>query len=655
MKNFRRSIRPALLASLVLPLLAGAAVPSQPSAKLDRRLAPIAQAAGQHVEASLRDAALARQAARRNTLLEPRWNSTGQVQVYIHYDPADAAPDPEQLAALGVTDMVDSDKLGVIQAWVPAARLQAVGELPGVLRVGLPRYALPKRAPMQGPVTYTGDVDTQGDKILGAASFRKTTKVTGQGVTVGVISDGDDHIGDSQKSGDLPSNITDDPKDKGGNGGFSPASSGDEGTAMMEIVYDIAPGVGHFGFCGPQTTVDFITCLQDLKTDVSANVIVDDLGFPGEAMFTADTFATGVQSFASDNPGIQLVTAAGNDGTGFWGGKWTPTPVSTTVNNISYTQAQQFKGSAGSVTYLHIVVTNPGDTVGYIVQWADPWNDRATANDPNDYDVVVFDNPNGDGSNAGPGHMAVACNQGINIGPADNGNACDQANTENVNTPGPQPAQGSEWTANQTDYYLEVFFKHGHPSDRIKILVFDQSSFQVLVDPATDGSVMGKAALPSPTEITVGAVNESDLKLESYSSTGPVTMGTGSQDFTLLKPDFVAPDCVNVTGAGGFQTPFCGTSAAAPHIAGLVALAMSGYPGTSPHKLLQESATPKGTGVPNGQYGFGLPNMQTLIRKGIMPSPKKSGGGRGEMDLLVLLLLGSAVGLRRRRRTDTSA
>ena len=653
MKNFRRSIRPALLASLVLPLLAGAAIPSQPSAKLDRRLAPIAQAATQHVEASLRDAALARQAARRNTLLEPRWNSTGQVQVYIHYDPADATPDPEQLTALGVTDMVDSDKLGVIQAWVPAAQLQAVGALPGVLRVGLPRYALPKRAPMQGPVTYTGSVDTQGDRILGAASFRKTTKVTGQGVTVGVISDGDDHIGDSQKSGDLPSNITDDPKDKGGSGGFSPASSGDEGTAMMEIVYDIAPGVGHFGFCGPQTTVDFITCLQDLKANVSANVIVDDLGFPGEAMFTADTFATGVQTFASDNPDIQLVTAAGNDGTGFWGGKWAPTPVSTTVNNISYTQAQQFKGSAGSVPYLHIVVTNPGDTVGYIVQWADPWNDRATANDPNDYDVVVFDNPNGDGSNSGPGHMAVACNQGINIGPANNGAACDQANTENVNTPGPQPAQGSQWTANQTDYYLEVFFKHGHPSDRIKILVFDQSSFQVLVDPATDGSVMGKAALPNPAEITVGAVNEGDLKLESYSSTGPVTMGTGSQDFTLLKPDFVAPDCVNVTGAGGFQTPFCGTSAAAPHIAGLVALAMSGYPGTSPHKLLLESATPKGTGVPNGQYGFGLPNMQTLLKKGIMPSPKKSGGG--EMDLLALLLLGSAVGLRRRRHVSTGA
>jgi len=654
MKTILRLQRPALLTALLLfSFLVQAATPSQPVRKLDKRLASIVDAAEQHIDAPLRDAALARQASRSNTLLEPRWNSAGQVQVYIHYDPSAAAPDHEQLAALGATDLVDSAKLGVIQAWVPAAQLRAVGELPGVMRIGLPRYALPKRAPVMGPLTYQGTVDTQGDSILGAASFRKTTHVTGQGVTVGVISDGDQHIADSQKSGDLPANITDDPKDKGGQGGFSPASSGDEGTAMMEIVYDIAPGIDRFGFCGPQTTVDFITCLQDLKSNVSANVIVDDLGFPGEAMFTQDTFASGVQAFANSNPDIKLVTAAGNDGTGFWGGTWAPMAVNTTVNKVTYTQAQTFDGSAGKVPYLHIVVTNPGDTIGYIVQWADAWDDRATTNDPDDYDVVVFDNPNSDGSNNGPFHFAVACNQGINTNnpPPHIDTLCDQANTQDLNTPGPQPVQGSEWIANRSDYYLEVFYKHGTPSRRIKILVFDQSAFQLLVDPSTSGSIMGQAALAKPAEITVGAVNEGGLSLESYSSTGPVDMGTGSQDFTVQKPDFVAPDCVKVTGAGGFQTPFCGTSAAAPHIAGLVALMMSGYPGTSPYTLLKESATPKGSPVPNGDYGYGLPNMQTLLNKGLKPTPKKSGGG-GDLGLLVLPVLGFAARLRRKRRAN---
>ncbi|HEY1992542.1 MAG TPA: S8 family serine peptidase [Gammaproteobacteria bacterium] len=128
-------------------------------------------------------------------------------------------------------------------------------------------------------------------------------------------------------------------------------------------------------------------------------------------------------------------------------------------------------------------------------------------------------------------------------------------------------------------------------------------------------------------------------------------MGTHGVHTSVAKPDFVAPDCVDVTGSGGFGSPFCGTSAAAPHIAGLVALMVSGYPGTSPYKLLQESAIPKGKPVPNGQYGYGLPNMQTLLNK-VKPTPKKSsGGGGGDVDLLALVLLGLAAGARRRRRS----
>ncbi|HEY1992596.1 MAG TPA: hypothetical protein VGH71_09055, partial [Gammaproteobacteria bacterium] len=468
---------------------------SETAAKLDKRLAPIAAAAERHAEAPLRDAALAREAGRTLSPFEPHWNAAGQVQVYLHYDKANAAPDREQLQALGATDMVDSPELGVIQAWVPAAQLNAVGELPGVLRIGLPRYAVHKDAPAQAPVAYMGSVDTQGDNILRASFFRSKTGVTGKGAVVGVISDGDQHIAQSVSTRDLPGNIWNDPKDAGGSGGFSPASAGDEGTAMMEIIYDLAPGVDRLGFCGPQTTVDFVTCLNDFKANISANVIVDDLGFPGGAMFSEDNFSSGVQSFAQANPGIHLVTAAGNDGTGFWQGTWNaPLTVNTTVNGVTYTSAQDFGGGNPDLQ----IAVNPGDTISYIVEWDDPWSDTATANDPNDFDVVVFTGPGGTGT-------AVACNQGINIGPdpsKKSSTGCDEAQTSSLNSPGPQPVQGSQWTANNSVYYLEIFGVHGSLTGRrIKILVFDESAFQVLVTPSTSGSIMGQAALPFPAEI----------------------------------------------------------------------------------------------------------------------------------------------------------
>jgi hypothetical protein len=616
MKTPRRLPRPSLLAALLLlPFLSQAATPSQPAGKLDKRLAEIADAVEQHVEAPLRDAALARETRQLISPFEAHWNAQGQVQVYLHYDRNDAPPDMEQLAALGATGMVDSRELGVVQAWLPAAELSAAAELPGVLRVGLPRYALAKRMPALGPTYATGSVDTQGDSILHASAFRRATGVTGKGVVVGVISDGDEHIADSQKSGNLPANIWDDPKDKGGSGGFASASSGDEGTAMMEIVYDLAPGVKQLGFCGPATSVDFLTCLGDFQSNISANVIVDDLGFPGGAMFSTDHFTSAVQSFAKDNPSVHLVTAAGNDGIAFWQGGWTPTPVTTTVNHITYTQAQNFDTSGGTTPYLHIIA-NPGDTIGYVVEWADPWDDTATTNDPNDYDVVVFDNPSA--SSAGGG--AVACNQGINVGPTSTGTQCSQHNTQSTNTPGPTPVQGSAWTANQTDYYLEVFLQHGNPSRRLKILVFDAQAFLIQVVPSTQGSITGHAALAFPTEITAGAVDtQNHLALEVYSSTGPVEFGTtGQTTQSIMKPDFAAPDDVNVTGNGGFNTPFRGTSAAAPHIAGLVALLLSGYPGQSPYTLLKKSTGQQGL---NGLTGFGLPDMQALLDSGNFPTP----------------------------------
>ena len=109
---------------------------------------------------------------------------------------------------------------------------------------------------------------------------------------------------------------------------------------------------------------------------------------------------------------------------------------------------------------------------------------------------------------------------------------------------------------------------------------------------------------------------------------GPVELGvtngvtqTVINPQSIQKPDFVAPDCVSVTGAGGFSNPFCGTSAAAPHIAGLVALLMAGYPSQHPYTMLQKAATQPSSPDPNGTFGFGVPIMTNLLSAGLYPVP----------------------------------
>src|SRR5262249_1287015 len=72
--------------------------------------------------------------------------------------------------------------------------------------------------------------------------------------------------------------------------------------------------------------------------------------------------------------------------------------------------------------------------------------------------------------------------------------------------------------------------------------------------------------------ISVPTVNaDAPGVVANYSSNGPCNIVFPVVE-TRAKPDITGVDGVAVTGAAGFQNPFFGTSAAAPHIAALAAL-----------------------------------------------------------------------------------
>jgi hypothetical protein len=104
----------------------------------------------------------------------------------------------------------------------------------------------------------------------------------------------------------------------------------------------------------------------------------------------------------------------------------------------------------------------------------------------------------------------------------------------------------------------------------------------------------------------VGAVYYDDTSLERFSAWGPTVD-------SRQKPNLVAPDGVSTTA---YSSPFYGTSAAAPHAAGVAALVTAGYDGLSPTALrdrVQTTATSITSGEPNNKSGTGMVNAAAAV------------------------------------------
>jgi subtilisin family serine protease len=129
-------------------------------------------------------------------------------------------------------------------------------------------------------------------------------------------------------------------------------------------------------------------------------------------------------------------------------------------------------------------------------------------------------------------------------------------------------------------------------------------------------STLAEAPAVGASAFTIGATNLDDT-IASFSAFGPVTSdGSGR-----LKPDLSAPGVnLRTSGLGGSYFRFSGTSAAAPHVAGAIALLWSSIPALrgdvdATEELLERSAVPlttdvdcggfSGSEVPNPVFGWG--------------------------------------------------
>ncbi len=486
-----------------------------------------------------------------------RVNEDGAIQTYIHV----SALGPAEIAELERYEAVieiANEELGIVQAWIPFDRIDEVAQLPFVSRITSPGYATPR----------AGSVTTEGDAIL-RSDLVRTLGVDGSGVKVGVISDGVRGRAAAQATGDLPPSVT-----VFGACTRRPFSGRacdfgndcNEGTALLEIVHDIAPGA-QLGFGAASTSLEFIQRIDDLVNAFGADVIVDDLGFSGAPYFEDGPIAKAV---AAVKDRVVYVSAAGNSALRHYEAKF----FETIADGFSVHDFGRAAAKSRDPT-LDVRVRSRR-FVRAILQW----NDRFGASG-NDYDLVLLDET----------EMTVL---DASVAPQEGNDDPIEAVCYFNDTGSPVTVKVAVVRFAGQARRLELFLRGSLVIQEYKVRA---------------GSVFGHAAVPGI--LAVGAVRASDPghdDIEPFSSRGSSRIFFPAQQ-TRMKPDIVAIDGVSVTGAGGFPSLFFGTSAAAPHVAGVAALLKEKVPIAAPFQIvraLRKSAIDLGSAGADNTFGAGL-------------------------------------------------
>ena len=564
-----------------------------------------------------------------------------RVLVGVRFDHG-AVSQLDALRAAGARIVSSSRRYQTVTAAVTPQALHEVAGVRGVASVTQSRapivYGAASTSVIGGVPCEGGSVISEGLGQLHVDEARKDFGLRGEGVTVGVLSDSFNtateaadeggpiatHAHEDIKSGDLPGpagtcsgqqtavNVLED------DASSAQGQPTDEGRAMLQIVHDLAPHASLAFATAFKSEESFAQNIERLvrpvaKGGAGAQVIADDVAYFEEPFFQNGPVSDAIGK-ATGN-GVTYLTAAGNNNL-FEG-----------ENEIASWEAPEFRDSGTcpspvqtlmKASETHCMDFNPGaptdDTFGVEVeghatltvdlQWAEAWNGVHS-----DLDAFLLS-----------GEEVISA-----------------ADEDNISTQ--RPVEVLQWenpSAESKEVQLAInrCFSTCNPKadptakPRLKFALLENGSGVAKTEyPKSEGgdvvgpTIFGHAG--AADAITVGAVPYDDSsEPEEYSSRGPVTHYFGPVEGstaapplalpeTITKPDLVATDCGATTffaQLSGSTWRFCGTSAAAPHAAGVAALILQADPSATPaqvHAALAESAT-KLPGFSQNAVGAGL-------------------------------------------------
>ncbi len=435
------------------------------------------------------------------------------------------------------------DEWPMIAGWVKETELAALALEPEVVFVQA----------VDPPRFRAGSVMTEGDALHHGLQARSAPlSLDGGNIRVGVISDGITSLAAAQTSGDLPTSVT-----------VLNPGSGDEGTAMLEIIHDMAPGADlYFAASGADQT-SFGNAVAALHGQ-GCDIICDDVGWYTDPFFEHSPTGMLIGNLQSMRDYLH-VSAAGND--------------AQLHHQQVFTDTFPSPGGDGWHDPYLLVSMPPGSVLDVFMQWKEP---LASTTVQSDYDLYISDY-----------NTQAILAQSLTY------NKVGEFIRYPNNTGGTIIAAVYVYRQSGTlNHDIEIFIE---PQNGAVQYTNSTSAVDAIFGHPGYGSVLSVVA----TDVANPA------QIEWFSSQGPFSI-IAPPLLQPAKPNLAAADGVSISGAGGFATPFSGTSAAAPHVAGVLALAWSRSPGIPAAILrnpptLQQASTDLGTPGFDNVFGWGRP------------------------------------------------